>query len=123
LRGRAVLVEDDGLEAAIFQHVTPVDLDPHADLFLDDLPGGGSVHVEVDDDGARYPVTVDPIYTTETWEITGTVGSGRLGRAVAAIGDVNCDGTPDAPIGADTWPTSHRRARGSPAPCRSGPAA
>ncbi len=60
----------------------------------------GALVVEVDDAGAAYPVTVDPIYETANWTFMGA-SWGRFGRVVANAGDVNGDGFEDALVSAD----------------------
>ncbi len=61
--------------------------------FQDDL-----LVVEVDDQGAVYPVTVDPVYSTAAWTLAG--GTGYFGTSVAGAGDVDGDGYDDVIVGA-----------------------
>ena len=51
------------------------------------------LRVRVDDTGARYPVTVDPVYTTADW--TGEESGTFYGGSVAGAGDINGDGFAD----------------------------
>ncbi len=55
--------------------------------------------VEVDDAGARYPVEIDPVYTSTAWAVDGTAGYARFGYAVAGVGDVDGDGYDDVAVG------------------------
>lgn len=58
--------------------------------------GEDGFSVVVEDEGATYPVEVDPVYTTADWEVTGQGGLGdSVVRGVAA-GDMNGDGYDDA---------------------------
>ncbi len=54
----------------------------------------------VDDEGARYPVTVDPIYSTATSTLSGPSTSSYFGWSVSGAGDVNADGYDDVIVGA-----------------------
>ncbi|MDF1800854.1 MAG: integrin alpha [Planctomycetota bacterium] len=63
-------------------------------------PAPGGFVVEVDDEGARYPVTVDPLLTSVAWVQEGSDLEGRFGFSVASAGDVNSDGYDDVIIGA-----------------------
>jgi hypothetical protein len=56
-------------------------------------PGGAAI--VVDDAGARYPVTVDPVLTIPSRVWAGSGFAGHLGGSVAAAGDVNGDGYGD----------------------------
>lgn len=55
--------------------------------------------VIVDDSAARYPVTVDPIYTTASETVSGAGNNGFFGASVAGVGDVEGDGYDDVLIG------------------------
>jgi MYXO-CTERM domain-containing protein len=53
--------------------------------------------IVVDDEGAAYPIAIDPIYTTTAWSAEGTAGfDSGLGNRVSGAGDVNGDGYDDA---------------------------
>ncbi len=61
-------------------------------------PGG--LRLVVDDAGARYPVTIDPLLTTAAWAVAGSQPSQALGCSVASAGDMNGDGFGDLIVGA-----------------------
>jgi hypothetical protein len=56
--------------------------------------------VVVDDRGAAYPITVDPLVTVAATQVDGANGLAGLGDAVASAGDVDGDGFGDVIIGA-----------------------
>jgi len=60
-------------------------------------PGPG---IRIDDAGAVYPVTVDPLLTAPDWTVEGDQVGAHLGIAVAPAGDVNGDGFSDVLVGA-----------------------
>ncbi len=55
----------------------------------------GGFSVVVDDDGARYPVRVDPVYGMASATLVGEDGSVDFGGVVSGAGDVNGDGYDD----------------------------
>lgn len=57
----------------------------------------------VDDQGASYPITVDPLILNESWSVHSDQVLAWLGRSVSAAGDVNGDGYPDVIIGAPRY--------------------
>ena len=61
------------------------------------VAAGPGLSIRVDDAGATYPITVDPIWTSSLWVYEGA-GGGRLGTAVTS-GDVNGDGYDDLVVG------------------------
>lgn len=59
--------------------------------------------LEVDDRGADYPVTIDPISTTPDAVLPGAQAGASHGWAVATAGDVNGDGYSDFLVGAPNY--------------------
>ncbi len=64
----------------------------------------------VDDANARYPITIDPILTSDgsRFELVSDLGSAQLGYSVASVGDVNGDGFGDVAIGAPLYDAKGR---------------
>jgi hypothetical protein len=56
--------------------------------------------IVVDDRGARYPVTVDPVLTTPAWSAQADQDNAAFGTSVAGAGDVDGDGFDDVVVGA-----------------------
>ncbi len=65
-------------------------------------PLTGGFQVVVDDDGAVYPVEIDPVYSSATAALIGTADEG-FGNSVAAAGDVDADGYDDVVVGASEY--------------------
>ncbi len=61
---------------------------------------GRDVELLIDDQGAVYPLTIDPILTSPSWTAAGNQADARFGHAVATAGDVNGDGYSDVIVGA-----------------------
>jgi hypothetical protein len=62
--------------------------------------GDGSLAIEVEDQGAAYPLTIDPLMTSPAWTAAGGQDGANFGYSVATAGDVNGDGYSDIIIGA-----------------------
>jgi hypothetical protein len=69
------------------------------------VANGSTTLVEVDDTGARYPVTIDPVIGGVAWAFDGDQVDAWLGWAVASAGDVNGDGYDDVIIGVPQYDT------------------
>ncbi len=65
----------------------------------------GGFEVNVADARARYPITIDPVYTTPSWQVEGAQAD-DFGTAVAGAGDVNGDGYDDVIVGASSTTSS-----------------
>jgi hypothetical protein len=68
-------------------------------LALTETSGGAVARLVVDDAGATWPVTVDPLLTTAAWTVTGTATGLTLGARVSSAGDLNGDGIADLVVG------------------------
>ncbi len=63
-------------------------------------PGLRGIRIVFDDRGAAYPVTVDPLATSASWNGESNQNSGWYGYSVSTAGDVNGDGYSDVVVGA-----------------------
>ena len=90
-RGATFVTPDRALRYA---HLAAFDADgaPLA-AELADAPGG--LAIAVDDRGARYPVTIDPVLSNPSWSVEGDQLGAMLGNYVAGAGDVDGDGYGD----------------------------
>ncbi len=62
----------------------------------------GRFVIAVQDEGATYPITVDPVATSANRFINGPQANGRFGHSVSSAGDLNGDGYSDVVISAIT---------------------
>lgn len=60
----------------------------------------GNYAIEVDDEGATYPVTIDPVSTTPATILESNQAGAYFGASVSSAGDVNGDGYGDVIVGA-----------------------
>ncbi|MBD2769820.1 FG-GAP repeat protein, partial [Hymenobacter sp. BT664] len=63
-------------------------------------PGDSLLTLAVADQGARYPLTIDPLASTPGTIVLGNQASAQLGYSVAGVGDLNGDGYGDLAAGA-----------------------
>ena len=68
------------------------------------------LRIVVDDEGAEWPITVDPVLTTASTTLDGETTSNSFGYAVERAGDVNNDGYDDLVVGAYGYSTNTGRA-------------
>ena len=74
---------------------------------------GAELAILVEDQGAAYPLTVDPLMTSPAWTVEANQVGAALGISVATAGDVNGDGFSDVIVGAflyDNGQTNEGRA-------------
>ncbi len=69
---------------------------------------GSTLRIVVDDEGATWPIHIDPVSYSAGWTQSGSSAE-YLGRSVAGIGDVNFDGYDDVAVGAPAYSTSTGR--------------
>jgi hypothetical protein len=63
-------------------------------------PSARGIRIRFQDEGAVYPVTVDPLTTSAAWTAESDQATAAFGISVATAGDVNADGYSDVIIGA-----------------------
>jgi len=59
--------------------------------------------IAVADEGAVYPVTIDPLATSPAWTVESNQANSSFGNSVASAGDVNGDGYADVIVGAPSY--------------------
>ena len=65
--------------------------------------GSGGLRIVFDDEGAAYPVTVDPLTTSPSWTAESNQAVADFGWSVATAGDVNGDGYSDVIVGSPQY--------------------
>ena len=68
-----------------------MELDPECDQ---------GFRIVVDDQGAHYPILIDPVSTTHNTLLSGSLAGGMFGAAVSTAGDLNGDGYSDVVVSA-----------------------
>ena len=63
-------------------------------------PTGGVVEIAFEDEGAQYPIVVDPLTTGPAWTAEPNLELAHFSYSVASAGDVNGDGYTDVIVGA-----------------------
>ena len=65
--------------------------------------GSRGIRIVLDDRGAIYPLSVDPLATSPAWTAEGNQAGAYFGVSVATAGDVNGDGYSDVIVGATPY--------------------
>ena len=97
--GRGIIFQTDGGPDLRYGGLEVVDASGRTlEARLRALPGRLQIHV--DDRGASYPITIDPILTRADWSAQGGAPDTFFGFSVASAGDVDNDGFDDLIVGA-----------------------
>ncbi len=109
LRDGEVWLQGEGEQRWIVSGLAAWDADG-APLSARFEPGPDGPRVVVEDEGARYPVEIDPVYSTATTTLSGETTNSYFGYSVSGAGDVNGDGYDDVIVGAYVYATYTGRA-------------
>lgn len=94
----ALFVDPRGAPAASYTELIAFDAGGRPlEARLESSPTGAGIRV--DDEGAAYPITVDPWIGSPAWSYTGLTAGGSVGTSLRGAGDVNNDGYSDVVIG------------------------
>jgi hypothetical protein len=74
-----------------------------ADVPADLVVAGSTLAIQIDDQGAEYPLVVDPLMTSPAWAVEGNRLVAQFGYSVGTAGDVNGDGFSDIIVGANGY--------------------
>lgn len=61
---------------------------------------GGAVYIDVEDGGAAWPVTIDPLLSTAEVTVDGETPYANFGSSIADVGDFNGDGNDETVVSA-----------------------
>jgi len=101
---REIRFLEPGGERAVLRYAELHVVDARGRVLPSHLETNGTVvNIVVDDHGASYPVTVDPLVTNPDWSALGAQAGAHFGTSVRGAGDVNCDGFADIVVGAPDY--------------------
>ena len=93
---KVLLNDDDGRQWSVAGLKAWDDSGTSLPIWFEESRSGFSV--VVDDEGAAFPIQVDPVYSLVSTTLVGNLGEAYFGTRVAGPGDVNGDGTADAMV-------------------------